>query len=113
LELSDNNSLFYMRVEIFTGEYMTLTLIPSPRNNDWEFMPSIGSGTHNNMHDFDMFGIYSFFLGDGSDCHALLVTFDHKGVRIREGHESMHSGDLIIKEIPDKPEFALTHGDSA
>ena len=70
LELSDENSLFYMRVEIFTGSYMMLTLIPSKRNNgnvpDWGFKPSI-AGTHDNVEDFGMFGIYRVYVGDGGD----------------------------------------------
>jgi hypothetical protein len=54
------------------------------------------------------FGIYrvyvGYLVGDG---HELLVTFDHKGVHIREVEES-DSGELTIKEIPYTPEFALT-----
>jgi hypothetical protein len=116
LELSNENSVAYMRVKILTGEYMMLTLIPSTRNNgnvpDWEFKPSI-AGTHDKKQDFGHFSIYRVYVGDGGDGHELLVTFDHKGVRIRELGTSMFSGDLTIKLLPEKPEFALTHGDSA
>ena len=110
LELSNENSLFYMRVEIFTEEYMKLTLIQSQRNNGnvpkWGFKPSI-AGTNDNVEDFGMFGIYKVYVGDGGDGHDLLVKFDHKGVRIWALDTSMHSGDLTIKLLPEKPEFAL------
>jgi hypothetical protein len=53
-------------------------------------------------------GIYKVYVGDGGDGHELLVTFDHKGVRIREIGSSLHSGDLVIKELPDKPGITLT-----
>ena len=40
--------------------------------------------------------------------HDLLVTFDHKGVRIREVNETFERVD--ISELPlDEPEFTLTH----
>eukprot|EP01047_Picozoa_sp_COSAG01_P015434 COSAG01_NODE_773_length_13704_cov_9.386843_14_plen_169_part_00 len=114
LVLSNHDSVAYMRVKIFTGECMKLTLIPSTRNNgdvsDWEF--EIGC-TRNNVQNFGMFDIYRVYVGDGGDGHELLVTFDHKGVRIRELDLSMYSGDLRINVLPDKPEIALTHGDSA
>jgi hypothetical protein len=116
LEFSNDVGVAYMRVKILTGEYMMLTLIPSTRNNgnvpDWEFKPSI-AGTHDKKQDFGHFSIYRVYVGDGGDGHELLVTFDHKGVRIRELGTSMFSGDLTIKLLPEKPEFALTHGDSA
>jgi hypothetical protein len=77
LELSDDNSLFYMRVEIYTGASMTFTLIPSTRNNgnvpDWGFKPSI-AGTNDNVEDFGMFGIYRVYVGDGGDGHDLLAS---------------------------------------
>eukprot|EP01047_Picozoa_sp_COSAG01_P071031 COSAG01_NODE_10923_length_2049_cov_8.108718_3_plen_166_part_00 len=111
LELSNDDGVAYMRVKILTGEYMMLTLIPSTRNNgnvpDWEFKPSM-AGMHDYKQDFGMFGIYRVYVGNGCDGHELLVTFDHKGVRIRELETSAFSGDLTIKELPDKPEFALT-----
>jgi hypothetical protein len=111
LELSDDNSLSYMRVEIFTGESMMLTLIPSTRNNgnlpDWKFIPSL-AGIRDHMEHIVVFGIYKVYVGDGHDGHVLLVTFDHKGVRIRALDSSMFSGDLTIKLLPDKPEFELT-----
>jgi hypothetical protein len=110
LELSNDDGVAYMRVKILTGEYMMLTLIPGTRNNgnvpDWEFKPSM-AGMHDYKQDFGMFGIYRVYVGNGCDGHDLLVTFDHKGARIRELGKSMHSGDLIINLLPDKPEFAL------
>eukprot|EP01047_Picozoa_sp_COSAG01_P087743 COSAG01_NODE_20325_length_959_cov_1.765116_1_plen_164_part_10 len=114
LEVSNHVGRAYMRVEIFTGECMKLTLIPRTRNVmltpdwEWKFMPFI-EGKHDNMEHIVEFGIYKVWLTFDTYTFFLLVTFDHKGVRIRELDPSTHSGDLRINVLPDKPEIALTH----
>jgi hypothetical protein len=120
VRMHDDRDTTYMRVEIFTGASMMLTLTPHTRNNgnlpDWKFMPPI-EGKHDNMEHIVEFGTYQVYVGNGHDGHELLVTFDHKGVRIRAIDTSMFSGDLTMYVLPSidegKPEFALTHGDSA
>ena len=58
--------------------------------------------------DFGEYGIYQVYVGNGAFGHDLLVTFDHKGVRIREVNEAFERVD--ISELPlDQPEFTLTH----
>ena len=112
LKMSDDHAVQHMRVQIFTGEYMMLTLIQSQRNNgncpDWTFRPHL-TGRRDNIQDFGEYGIYQVYVGDGAFGHDLLVTFDHKGVRIRQVH---YDGVRVaICELPleDHPEFALTH----
>ena len=45
IKMSDDYNMIYMRVQIFTGENMILTLIPMARNNgnvpDWRFRPHL------------------------------------------------------------------------
>ena len=116
LQMSDTHSMQFMRVEIFTGEYMMLTLIHNTRNNgncpDWTFRPHL-TGIVDNIEDFSKYGIYQVYVGDGAFGHDLLVTFDHKGVRIRQLGENDERA--VISELPleDFPEFALTHADDA
>ena len=111
IQMSDDHAVQLMRVQIFTGEYMMLTLIQSQRNNgncpDWTFRPHL-TGCRDNIQDFGEYGIYRVYVGDGAFGHHLLVTFDHKGVRIREVNEAFERVD--ISELPlDQPEFTLTH----
>ena len=116
LQMSDDHAVQLMRVQIFTGEYMMLTLIQSQRNNgncnDWTFRPHL-TGHRDNIQDFGEYGIYQVYVGDGAFGHDLLVTFDHKGVRIRQLGENDERA--VISELPleDFPEFALTHADDA
>ena len=113
LQLSDDNGVWngmnFMRVQIFTGEYMQLTLIPTARSNgnvpDWTFRPHL-TGCRDNMQDFGHYGIYQVYVGNCTFGHDLLVTFDHKGVRIREVNEAFERVD--VSEL-DQPEFTLTH----
>ena len=111
LKMSDDHAVQHMRVQIFTGEYMMLTLIQSQRNNgncpDWTFRPHL-TGRQDNIEQFYNYGIYRVYVGDGSDGHHLLVTFDENGVRIREVDQAFERVD--ISELPlDQPEFTLTH----
>jgi len=93
LQLSDDNGMNFMRVQIFTGEYMQLTLIPTARSNgivsDWTF-----TGVINNMIDFGHYGMWQISIGNGSTCHDWLVHFDHKGVRITVVTD--HNGDYMV-----------------
>ena len=108
----------FMRVQIFTGEKMELTLIPQTRNNgnmpDWTFRPHL-TGRRDNIECIEEFGIYRVYVGDGGGGHELLVTFDPKGVRIRQLDESIpDDGDdpepnLKIEILDEQPEFTLTH----
>ena len=122
LQMCDDNSMFYMRVQILTGAKMTLTLIRPTRNNgnvpDYTFRPHLT--THCDTQEyFERFGMWQVYVGDGGDEHNLLVTFDHKGVRIRPiripSEDLTYSGDLRISalSLEDAPEFALTHADDA
>ena len=110
LKMSDDHAVQHMRVQIFTGEYMMLTLIQSQRNNgncpDWTFRPHL-TGHRDNKQDFGEYGIYQVYVGGGAFGHDLLVTFDHKGVRIRPLGDSGER--VVISELPETPEFALTH----
>ena len=109
IKMSDDHCVQFMRVQIFTGEYMMLTLIQSQRNNgncpDWTFRPHL-TGCRDNMQDFGEYGIYRVYVGDGTFGHHLLVTFDDKGVRIRAVNGAFERVD--ISEL-DQPEFTLTH----
>ena len=74
---------------------------------DWTFRPHL-AGCRNNIQDFGHYDIYQVYVGDGTFGHDLLVTFDHKGVRIREVDQALERVD--ISELPlDQPEFTLTH----
>ena len=112
----------FMRVQIFTGEKMELTLIPQTRNNgnmpDWTFHPHL-TGRRDNIEYIEEFGIYRVYVGDGCRDHGigydLLVTFNTKGVRIRQLDESIPDGgddpepNLKIEILDEQPEFTLTH----
>ena len=97
LQLSDDNGMNFMSVQIFTGEYMQLTLIPSARSNDnvpdWTFRPH-RTGFINNTIDFGHYGMWQISIGDGCTCHDWLVHFDHKGVRITVVTD--HNGDYMV-----------------
>ena len=107
----------FMRVQIFTGEKMELTLIPNTRNwhaTDWTFHPHL-TDRRDNKECIEEFGIYRVYVGDGGEGYELLVTFDPKGVRIRQLDESIPDGgddpepDLKIEILDEQPEFTLTH----
>ena len=102
----------FMRVQIFTGEKMELTLIPQTRNNgnmpDWTFRPHL-TGRRDNIEYIEEFGTYRVYVGDGGEGYELLVTFDPKGVRIRQLDESDPESDLKIESLDEQPEFTLTH----
>ena len=108
----------FMRVQIFTGEKMELTLIPQTRNNgnmpDWTFHPHL-TGRRDNIEYIEEFGIYRVYVGDGGRGYDLLVTFNTKGVRIRQLDESIPDGgddpepNLKIEILDEQPEFTLTH----
>ena len=97
LQLSDDNGMNFMSVQIFTGEYMQLTLIPSARSNgnvpDWTFRPH-RTGFINNTIDFGHYGMWQISIGDGHTCHDWLVHFDHKGVRITV--VTNHNGEYMV-----------------
>ena len=109
LQLSDDNGMNFMRVQIFTGEYMQLTLIPTARSNgnvpDWTFRPHLTG--FNYKQDFGHYGIWQVYFGDGIFGCWLVVTFDNKGVSIRPVVVPDDS-DLRISAV-NMPEFALTH----
>ena len=77
----------FMRVQIFTGEKMELTLIPQTRNNgnmpDWTFRPHL-TGRRDNIECIEEFGIYRVYVGGGGEGYELLVTFNPKGVQIQQ-----------------------------
>ena len=106
----------FMRVQIFTGEKMELTLIPQTRNNgnmpDWTFRPHL-TGRRDNIECIEEFGIYRVYVGGGGEGYALLVTFNPKGVRIQQHNEGDPEFDLQIWSLDEKPEFTLTHTDDA
>jgi hypothetical protein len=110
LQLADTYYMNFMRVQIFTGEYMQLTLIPIARRNrnvpDWTFRPHL-TDANNNMIDFGHYGIWQVYVGDGTLGCWLVVTFDNKGVSIRPVVVPDDS-DLRISAV-NMPEFALTH----
>jgi len=117
LQLSDDNGMNFMRVQIFTGEKMELTLIPNTRNwhaTDWTFHPHL-TDRRDNKECIEEFGIYRVYVGDGGEGYELLVTFDPKGVRIRQLDESIPDGgddpepNLKIEILDEQPEFTLTH----
>ena len=118
LHLQAGHDHAFMRVQIFTGEKMELTLIPQTRNNgnmpDWTFHPHL-TGRRDNIEYIEEFGIYRVYVGDGGGGHELLVTFDPKGVRIRQLDESIPDGgddpepNLKIEILDEQPEFTLTH----
>ena len=108
----------FMRVQIFTGEKMELTLIPNTRNNgnmpDWTFHPHL-TGRRDNIEYIEEFGIYRVYVGGGGEGYALLVTFNPKGVRIQQCFDfpDRTEFDLEIGSLDEKPEFTLTHTDDA
>ena len=119
LRMSNNYGAFYMRVQIFTGENMMLTLIPMARHNNtcpnWRFVPNL-LGIRTNMEHIAEFGIYKVCVKvTNYNFHNLLVTFNPKGVRIRQVDESIPDGgddpepDLKIEILDEQPEFTLTH----
>jgi len=113
LQLSDDNGMNFMRVQIFTGEYMQLTLIPTARSNgnvpDWTFRPHL-TGFINNTIDFGHYGIWQVYFGDGIFGCWLVVTFDNKGVSIRPFVDSDLRTDSVLRiSAVNMPEFALTH----
>ena len=120
LQMCDDNSMFYMRVRILTGAKMTLTLIRPTRDygdvREYKFRPADPIWCDHQEY-FKEFGMWQVYVGDGTDGHNLLVTFDHKGVRIRPiripSEDLTYSGDLRISALKDAPEFALTHADDA
>ena len=122
LQMCDDNSMFYMRVRILTGAKMTLTLIRHKRDYgdvpDYTFRPADPIWCDHQEY-FKEFGMWQVYVGDGTNRHKMLVTFDHKGVRIRPiripSEDLTYSGDLRISalSLKDAPEFALTHADDA
>ena len=99
LQLSDDNGMNFMRVQIFTGEYMQLTLIPTARSNgtvpDWTFRPHL-TGRRDNIECIEEFGIYRVYVGGGGEGYELLVTFNPKGVRI---HSVISAGFVPESDI--------------
>ena len=91
-----------MRVQIFTGEKMELTLIPQTRNNgnmpDWTFRPHL-TGRRDNIECIEEFGIYRVYVGGGGEGYELLVTFNPKGVCIQQLDEPDPESDLKIEYL--------------
>ena len=113
LQLSDDNGMNFMRVQIFTGEKLELTLIPNTRKNgsilDWTFRPHL-TGRRDNIECIEEFGIYRVYVGDGTFGCWLVVTFDNKGVSIRPFVDSDLRTDSVLRiSAVNMPEFALTH----
>jgi hypothetical protein len=92
----------FMRVQIFTGEKMELTLIPQTRNNgnmpDWTFRPHL-TGRRDNIECIEEFGIYRVYVGGGGEGYELLVTFNPKGVCIQQLDEPDPESDLKIEYL--------------
>jgi hypothetical protein len=120
LRMSNNYGRFHMRVQIYTGETMVLTLIPMARHNNecpnWRFVPNL-LGRRTNTEHIAEFGIYEVAVSlTNYNFHHLLVTFNPKGICIREdtkiGDEDWGEdwgGALIIETLDEQPEFTLTH----
>ena len=114
--MSNNYGRFHMRVQIYTGETMVLTLIPMARHNNecpnWRFVPNL-LGRRTNTEHIAEFGIYEVVVGlTNYNFHNLLVTFNPKGVCIREdtkNDDEDWGGALKIESLDEQPEFALTH----
>ena len=86
LKLMDDDGMSFMRLQVHTGEYLMLTLIPRVRNvPNWMFMPNL-EGHNDNKQDFGSYGVYEICIGDGGFCHDCLVHFDSDGVRITVNH---------------------------
>jgi hypothetical protein len=101
----------FMRVQIFTGEKMELTLIPQTRKAqtdepDWTFRPHL-TGRRDNIECIEEFGIYRVYVGGGGEGYALLVTFNPKGVRIQQLDEPDPESDLEIEYLS-RPIFQIT-----
>ena len=110
LHLQAGHDHAFMRVQIFTGEKLELTLIPNTRNNgnmpDWTFRPHL-TGRRDNIECIEEFGIYRVYVGGGGEGYELLVTFNPKGVRIQQLDEPDPESDLEIEYLS-RPIFQIT-----
>ena len=99
-----------------TAENMMLTLIPMARHDNecpnWRFVPNL-LGIRTNMERIAEFGIYHVHIRlTNYNFHNLLVTFNPKGVCIREDtnfDDEDWGGALKIETLDETREFTLTH----
>eukprot|EP01043_Picozoa_sp_COSAG02_P017991 COSAG02_NODE_828_length_16703_cov_298.705312_2_plen_167_part_00 len=104
LQLTNDHGRGYMRVLVRTDEYLLLELVPTARKvnatYDLSFKPHI-EGKKDNMQDFDSYGVYTVYIGDGTFGHHCIVNFDESGVHITPIHEPdvEGNGPLEIENI--------------
>jgi hypothetical protein len=126
LDLSDNQSESLLHVRVFTGEKMTMALVPRarvyspngvPNVPNWIFVPPI-EDTPDNILDISGHGAHEVAVsptGGAGHCHACIVHFDQNGVRIAAKTQNNVFDDLagllIINPYTPAPPVVLAAPD--
>ena len=123
LDLSDNQSESLLHVRVFTGEKMTMALVPRARiyshdghpfEPNWIFVPPI-EDTPDNILDISGYGTHEFTVsptGGEGYCHDCFVQFDQNGVQVTAKTQNDNfASQLVIKPYTPPPPVVLAAPD--